>query len=81
LARATLDNVLESGPEVSLTGPVARGDAGTLRRNLEALSSHAPDAVPAYVTLARVALDLAERSGRLSAQDVDEIRAVLGAWR
>jgi predicted short-subunit dehydrogenase-like oxidoreductase (DUF2520 family) len=81
LARATLDNVLESGPEASLTGPVARGDVGTLRRNLEALSSHAPDAVPAYVALARVALDLAERSGRLSAQGVREIREVLGAWR
>ena len=81
LARATLDNVLQSGPEASLTGPVVRGDAGTLRRNLEALSSHAPDAVPAYVALARVALDLAERSGRLSAEGVREIREVLGAWR
>ena len=81
LARATLDNVLQSGPEASLTGPVARGDAGTLRRNLEALSSHAPDALPAYVALARVALDLAERSGLLPPQDVREIREVLGPWR
>jgi predicted short-subunit dehydrogenase-like oxidoreductase (DUF2520 family) len=81
LARATLDNVLQSGPEASLTGPVARGDAGTVRRNLEALSSHAPQAVPAYLALARVVLDLAERSGRLSAQGVGDVREVLGAWR
>jgi predicted short-subunit dehydrogenase-like oxidoreductase (DUF2520 family) len=81
LARATLDNVLQSGPEASLTGPVARGDAGTVRRNLEALSSHTPQAVPAYLALARVVLDLAERSGRLSAQGVGDVREVLGAWR
>lgn len=64
LARATLENFLSEGT-AALTGPAARGDAGTIRRNLEALAAHAPDVVPAYVALARAALDLAEAAGRL----------------
>jgi predicted short-subunit dehydrogenase-like oxidoreductase (DUF2520 family) len=81
LARATLDNVLRAGPAAALTGPVARGDAGTVRRNLEALSTHAPDAVSAYVALARASLALADRSGRLSAEGRTRIRGVLDRWR
>jgi predicted short-subunit dehydrogenase-like oxidoreductase (DUF2520 family) len=68
LARATLDHVLEDGPAAALTGPAARGDAGTIRRNLEALEAHAPEALDAYIALARTALDLAERAGRLDPQ-------------
>jgi predicted short-subunit dehydrogenase-like oxidoreductase (DUF2520 family) len=81
LARATLDNVLRAGPEDALTGPVARGDAGTIRRNLDALSTHAPDAVAAYVALARASLALADRSGRLSAEGRARVLEVLDRWR
>jgi predicted short-subunit dehydrogenase-like oxidoreductase (DUF2520 family) len=81
LARATLDNVLRVGPAAALTGPVVRGDAGTVRRNLEAVSAHAPDAVQAYVALARATLDLADRSGRLSPEARVRVREVLDRWR
>jgi predicted short-subunit dehydrogenase-like oxidoreductase (DUF2520 family) len=81
LARATLDNVLRAGPAEALTGPVARGDVGTVRRNLEALARHVPHAVPAYVALAAAALSMAERSGRLSEDGRTEIREVLDGWR
>jgi predicted short-subunit dehydrogenase-like oxidoreductase (DUF2520 family) len=64
LARATLENYLSEGAS-ALTGPAARGDVGTVRRNLKALAAHAPEAVAAYVVLARAALDLAEDAGRL----------------
>jgi predicted short-subunit dehydrogenase-like oxidoreductase (DUF2520 family) len=80
LARATLDNVLQEGPAAALTGPAARGDVNTLRRNLEALESQAPDAIPAYIVLARAALDLAEHSGRIDADGRARVEEVL-AWR
>jgi predicted short-subunit dehydrogenase-like oxidoreductase (DUF2520 family) len=80
LARATLDNVLEDGPATALTGPAARGDAGTVQRNLEALRAHAPDAAAAYVALARVALDLAEHAGTLDAEGRARVEEVL-AWK
>ncbi len=58
LQRATLDNVATMGPTAALTGPAVRGDAGTVAANLEALAKYAPQAVPAYIALADVALDL-----------------------
>jgi predicted short-subunit dehydrogenase-like oxidoreductase (DUF2520 family) len=81
LARAALENALELGPAEALTGPAVRGDAGTVRRNIEALRAHAPEVVPAYVELARAALDLAERSGRLDAEGRGAVEEVLAAWR
>ncbi len=81
LVRASLDNVASLGPEAALTGPAARGDAGTVGRNLEALSRNAPEAIPAYVALAEIALDLAERAGRLSSAGRTSVEEVLAIWR
>lgn len=80
LAEATLANVVRVGPGAALTGPVARGDAGTVRRNLEALSAHAPEAVRAYVALADVAIHLAVRARRLGPGEVSALREVLAEW-
>lgn len=81
LAEATLANVVRSGPDAALTGPVARGDAGTVRRNLEAISAHAPEAVSAYVALADAAVHLAVRARRLGPAAVVALREVLDEWR
>ncbi len=81
LQRATLDNVAAMGPPAALTGPAIRGDAGTVAANLEALAKHAPEAVPAYVALADVALHLAHRSGRLSTEAWTAVEKVLDPWR
>jgi len=81
LQRATLDNVAAMGPTAALTGPAVRGDAGTVAANLEALAKHAPEALPAYVALADVALELAHRSGRLSNEARAAVEEVLGPWR
>jgi predicted short-subunit dehydrogenase-like oxidoreductase (DUF2520 family) len=81
LARATLDNVLELGPSAALTGPAARGDAGTVQRNLEALREQAPWALPAYVALAHVAAEMAQGGGRLDAAGRERVEKVLTEWR
>ena len=80
LAQATMENVVRLGPAAALTGPVVRGDAGTVRRNLEALDRHAPGAVGAYVALARAAADLAASDGRLPPADRRHIEEVLRRW-
>jgi predicted short-subunit dehydrogenase-like oxidoreductase (DUF2520 family) len=80
LQRATLDNVEQLGPALALTGPAIRGDAGTVRRNLEALERHAPELVPVYVALARSTLQLAERSGRASPASRGDVEDVLAGW-
>jgi predicted short-subunit dehydrogenase-like oxidoreductase (DUF2520 family) len=80
LQRATLENIERLGPAHALTGPAVRGDAGTIRRNLEALERHAPELVPSYVAMARATLDLAERSGRLSSGARAAVEDVLDGW-
>lgn len=56
LARGALDNVASLGPRPALTGPVARGDWGTVEAHLRAL---APGDLPAYRALAAEAARLA----------------------
>ena len=80
LSRATLENVAELGPGLALTGPAVRGDTGTVEGNLRALATAAPEAVAPYVALARVALDLGERSGRLDAEGRTAVEEVLERW-
>jgi predicted short-subunit dehydrogenase-like oxidoreductase (DUF2520 family) len=80
LQRASLEHVERLGPGRALTGPAVRGDAGTIRRNLEALERHAPELVPSYVAMARATLDLAERSGRLPTGSRAAVEEVLAAW-
>ncbi len=80
LARAAFESTFTTGPGAALTGPAARGDAGTIARSLMALAEQAPEAVPAYVALARVAASLAVRSGRLSPEGQARVEEVIRKW-
>ena len=77
LLSAALDNVLEMGDQ-ALTGPVARGDAGTVSAHLEALSRAAPEARAAYVAMARLTADRALAAGRLDPATAESLLDVLG---
>lgn len=77
LLRGTLDNLALLGPGQALTGPIARGDAAAVAAHLQALATRAPQLVPAYLALARAAVDLAERQGRLTAPHARALRALL----
>ena len=81
LSRSTLDNVFELGPAAALTGPAARGDAGTIRRNLEALAAEAPHSVPAYAELARAAVHLAAAEGTVTEEAMERVEGVLAEWK
>jgi predicted short-subunit dehydrogenase-like oxidoreductase (DUF2520 family) len=81
LTRATVENFGELGAAGALTGPVVRGDAETVERNLRALGEHAPEAVAAYVALASASSALAAGSGRLSERGRAAVEEVLARWR
>jgi predicted short-subunit dehydrogenase-like oxidoreductase (DUF2520 family) len=76
LLGAALDNALRHGDR-ALTGPVARGDAGTVTAHLRALERHAPDAVPAYVELSRLTALRAMSAGTLSPADAEPLLEAL----
>jgi predicted short-subunit dehydrogenase-like oxidoreductase (DUF2520 family) len=81
LARTSFDRTFSLGPGAALTGPAARGDAGTIERNLAALSKDAPDAVQAYVALSAAAAELAVSAGRITREDAERVREELDRWR
>jgi len=64
LLTAALDNALDHG-DAALTGPIVRGDVGTVRAHLADLQANAPQSVPSYVALARASLDRAVTDGRV----------------
>lgn len=65
LARQALDNAERLGIDGALTGPLLRGDVGTVTAHLEVLGHAAPEALPLYVAIARRELAIARRRGEL----------------
>jgi predicted short-subunit dehydrogenase-like oxidoreductase (DUF2520 family) len=76
LLHAALDNTLSLG-DAALTGPVSRGDAGTVARHLAVLGAAAPESVPPYLALARRTADRAIAAGRLRPADAEPLLDVL----
>ncbi|MFC4854414.1 Rossmann-like and DUF2520 domain-containing protein [Actinophytocola glycyrrhizae] len=76
LLSAALDNALRHGDR-ALTGPVARGDAGTVRAHLRVLGEHAPDMLPTYRALAARTAERARESGLLRADLAPDVFAAL----
>jgi predicted short-subunit dehydrogenase-like oxidoreductase (DUF2520 family) len=76
LARTAIASVEAAGgdPAAGLTGAVARGDANTLRRHLDALPIR--DAA-VHRTLSRILVDVAEAGGRLDGDAARAVRDVL----
>jgi predicted short-subunit dehydrogenase-like oxidoreductase (DUF2520 family) len=70
LLRGTLDNVLRVGTEQALTGPIARGDASVVSRQLAALEGWDGEMALLYRDLGRVALELSRRAGKASQEDL-----------
>ncbi|TDC22616.1 DUF2520 domain-containing protein [Streptomyces sp. 8K308] len=76
LLGAALDNALRSG-DAALTGPVARGDAGTVAAHLAELRAHAPHALAGYLAMARTTADRALDHGLLKPELAEALLGVL----
>lgn len=72
LARAAVDNLSGEDLADGVTGPLARGDAGTVRRHLRALP---PESAELYRRLARELLGVV--GGRLETPTAEELRRIL----
>ncbi len=75
LAATTAANMAAHGPSQALTGPVARGDVGTVRAHLELLAGQAPRYADTYRSLSLQALHLA--APRLDDDSVRALRELL----
>jgi predicted short-subunit dehydrogenase-like oxidoreductase (DUF2520 family) len=77
LIEGTLGNARALGIREALTGPMTRGDVGTLEAHLETLRRHAPGVIALYVAAAGREIDLAVARGALAPEDATKMRAVL----
>jgi len=77
LLRGTLSNIENVGLPNCLTGPIARGDMGTISRHLESLEKQAPPLLSLYKELGRQTIPIALGKGRIDLQRAEELKALL----
>ena len=79
LIDGTLANAKALGVDAALTGPITRGDSGTLRDHLAALRAHAPQVLDLYRAAAEREIDIASRRGALAPERVAALRSTLAS--
>lgn len=74
--RAALDNALQLGAAAT-TGPVVRGDVGTVEAHVAALSRVVPGSLTTYRTLSLATADIAIGDGRLAHEVYERLERAL----
>lgn len=77
LLRETIHNIDTVGIPQCLTGPIARGDTGTIKKHLDVLQKVAPDLLPTYQELGLQTIPIALAKGRINQQQAQELQAIL----
>jgi len=81
LLRGTLNNIENVGLPNCLTGPVARGDLGTIERHLRALAAKNPSLLTTYKELGLQTIPVALAKGKVDEQKAEEMRTLLSFQR
>jgi predicted short-subunit dehydrogenase-like oxidoreductase (DUF2520 family) len=77
LMRAAFTNIEELGVEQGLTGPIVRGDTGTVIKHLQQLKNEAPEILNLYRSLGIETATIGEQSQRLSSQKATSMKNIL----
>ena len=77
LIRGTIHNIDTVGIPGCLTGPIARGDTGTIEKHLNALRKTAPDLLSAYRELGLQTIPVALAKGKINRNQAGELREIL----
>jgi len=80
LLRGTLNNIDTIGIPQCLTGPIARGDTGTIKKHLDALQKVAPTLLSTYKELGRQTIPMAMAKGRINEHQARELQAILAKY-
>jgi predicted short-subunit dehydrogenase-like oxidoreductase (DUF2520 family) len=78
LVLGTLRNIETRGSILALTGPISRGDAGTIEQHIRVLREKLPAYLPAYCAMGLQTVDLAVKKGALSKEKAETIKILLG---
>jgi len=77
LIRGTINNIETIGIPKCLTGPIARGDSGTIKKHMNALQETAPSLLSTYRELGLQTIPLALAKGRINEQQAQELKTLL----
>ncbi|MFC1930703.1 Rossmann-like and DUF2520 domain-containing protein [Chloroflexota bacterium] len=77
LIRGTLSNIENIGIPDCLTGPIARGDTGTIKKHLDALQKVAPTLLSTYKELGLQTIPIALAKGKINESQAQELKAIL----
>ena len=77
LIRGTIHNIDTVGIPECLTGPLARGDVGTIKKHLEALQKAAPNLLSTYQELGLQTIPIALDKGRIDQKQAQELQVIL----
>jgi len=81
LVKGTVANVETRGTIPSLTGPIARGDGGTVRKHLRGFRKRFPELTKLYRELGLFTAEVAGRKGTVTQDKLADIRATLKGGR
>ena len=73
----TINNIANIGLPDCLTGPIARGDSGTIERHLRALETKSPSLLTTYKELGLQTIHIALAKGKVNEQKAEEMEALL----
>jgi predicted short-subunit dehydrogenase-like oxidoreductase (DUF2520 family) len=77
LLKGTVNNLENLGIPHALTGPIARGDIGTVRIHLDTLQQTAPAILPAYCEMGLQTIPVALAKGKINERQAQELEAIL----
>jgi len=81
LLAGTINNIGTIGLPDCLTGPIARGDSGTIERHLSALETRSPSLLTTYKELGLQTIPIALAKGQVNEQKAEEMKALLSLKR
>jgi len=76
LVKGTIRNIESKGTVRSLTGPIARGDIGTLEKHLSALQKNLESLIEFYCRTGSLTVDVALKKGTISRDRAREIKSL-----
>ncbi|MGD2064939.1 MAG: DUF2520 domain-containing protein [Dehalococcoidia bacterium] len=79
LLEGTISNIDHIGLPDCLTGPIARGDSGTIERHLMALEAKGPALLTTYKELGLQTIPIALAKGSVSDQKAEEMKVLLSS--
>ncbi len=77
LLQGTLNNIENVGIPGCLTGPLARGDTGTISKHIEAMKKTAPAVLSTYLELGRQTVPIALAKGKITEEQARELEIIL----